>query len=146
MSLFTKNRVLVPIDFSEASFHALEETLAFVEQPVNVYVLHVLTPLSAIEPGVMWDRVNDHSRIDNVKKAFSQRCQGMMDRGIHFDVVMGDPGGEIVSYAQKHNIELIVIPSHGRTGLSRLLLGSVAERVARCSHCPVLILRRHKDK
>lgn len=145
MSLLPKNMVLVPIDFSEASFQALKETLAFVEDPAKVYVLHVLAPLSAIEPGVIWEVVNDQTRKQNVEKTFYQRCQRTMKQGLHFDIVIGDPGWEIVDYAQKHNIELIVIPSHGRTGLSRLLLGSVAERVVRCSHCPVLILRRRGD-
>ncbi len=142
MSLFNKNRVLVPIDFSTASFQSLAETIAFVEHPSSIYVLHVLTPISAIEPGVLWETINEQSRIENVKKAFENHCHDWVDLGISFEVMIGDAGSEIVRYAQNHHIELIVIASHGRTGLSRLLLGSVAERVVRCSPCPVLVLRR----
>ncbi|WP_013322026.1 universal stress protein [Gloeothece verrucosa] len=145
MSLLPKNRILVPIDFSEASFQALDETLAFVDDPAQIYVVHVLVPISPVEPGVIWAVINDQTRKQNVEKVFDQKYQEFIDQGIHFDVLIGDAGTEIVNYAEKHNIELIVIPSHGRTGLSRLLLGSVAERVARCSHCPVLILRRHGE-
>ena len=50
----------------------------------------------------------------------------------------GDPAEEIVRYATAHDIDLIVLGTHGRTGLSRVLLGSVAERVIRTAPCPVL--------
>jgi nucleotide-binding universal stress UspA family protein len=142
MSLFARERVLVPIDFSDASFVALEETLALVEKPSCIHVLHVLAPLSAIEPGIIWETINEQTRRENVEKAFQKRCPGSKYEGIHLKVVSGDPAGEIIAYAQKHQVDLIVIPSHGRTGLSRFLMGSVAEKVVRCSHCPVLVLRR----
>ena len=60
---------------------------------------------------------------------------------MHVDVEFGDPGNQIVDFAERISAELIVIPSHGRTGIERLLLGSVAERVARLAPCPVLVLR-----
>lgn len=53
---------------------------------------------------------------------------------------VGDPAAEIVRYAREHDVGLIVLGSHGRTGPSRLLLGSVAERVARLAPCPVVIV------
>ena len=55
--------------------------------------------------------------------------------------MIGDPGSEITKLAKEVGAHLIIMPSHGRTGISRLLLGSVAERVLRLSHCPVLVLR-----
>ena len=57
-------------------------------------------------------------------------------------MAIGTPGLEILDYAQEKKVELIVIPSHGHTGIGRFLLGSVAERVVRYSHCPVLVLRK----
>ena len=51
----------------------------------------------------------------------------------------------IVDYTERTDSDLIVLPSHGRTGVSRLLLGSVAERVCRYAHCPVLVLRRRES-
>ena len=60
---------------------------------------------------------------------------------VDFQVRFGDPGREIAAFAEKLHAELIVMPSHGRTGLSRSLIGSVAERVVRLAHCPVLILK-----
>jgi nucleotide-binding universal stress UspA family protein len=52
----------------------------------------------------------------------------------------GDPAEEILRYAERHPIDLIVVGTHGRTGMSRLLLGSVAERVVRGVRCPVLVV------
>ena len=51
------------------------------------------------------------------------------------------PATEIAKYAEEHHTDLIVLPSHGRTGLARLMIGSVAERVVRLAHCPVLVIR-----
>lgn len=58
------------------------------------------------------------------------------------EVRIGDPGVEIVKVATELKAGLIVMPSHGRTGLKHLLLGSVAERVVRTATCPVLVLRK----
>ena len=63
-------------------------------------------------------------------------------RGVHTAVLLGEPAHGITDYAQEKGAQLIVVPSHGRTGLTRLLIGSVAERVVRLAHCPVLVLRK----
>ena len=62
--------------------------------------------------------------------------------GVQIDVEIGDPGQCIVDFAESVQADLIVTPSHGRTGVKRLLIGSVAERVVRLAHCPVLVLRK----
>jgi nucleotide-binding universal stress UspA family protein len=61
-------------------------------------------------------------------------------------VVAGDPGAAIVDYAQEHGGDLVVMGSHGHTGLRHLLLGSVAEHVLRHASCPVLIVRSVEEK
>ncbi len=142
MNLLPKNRVLVPIDFSEESFQAQDMTLAFVEDASHLHVLHVLSHMNAGDPGVMWEGTNSETRKRNVEKTFYERCSGPEYAGIHFSVAIGDPSSEIIDYAEANKIELIVVPSHGRTGLGRFFMGSVAERVVRFAHCPVLVLRR----
>lgn len=142
MSLFSTNRVLVPIDFSEAAFKALDETLEFVGNPSQIYVIHALAPISPIEPGIIWETVSDKTRIQNVEKAFFQRYQNLANEVIHFKVVIGDASTAIVDYAEEEKMELIVIASRGLTGMNRFLMGSVAERVVRIAPCPVLVLRR----
>jgi nucleotide-binding universal stress UspA family protein len=142
MKLFSTNRVLVPIDFSEESFQALNLTLEYLENPANLYVIHVLSNLNPGEPGLVWEKINDQTRINHVKEAFQKRFHKAEDKAIHFEVKIGDPSAEIIDFANKNKLELIVIPSHGRTGMGRFFLGSVAEKVVRFAHCPVLVLRR----
>ncbi|WP_448561608.1 universal stress protein [Trichothermofontia sp.] len=142
MSLFNRDRVLVPLDFSDEAFAAIAESLEFVEDPARLHVLHVLQKLEITEPGMVWNTLDIQTRTQNVKTAFYRRCNTPAYQQIHFHVAIGDAAAEIIDYAQKQAISLIVIPSQGRTGLSRFLLGSVAERVVRFAHCPVLVLRK----
>jgi nucleotide-binding universal stress UspA family protein len=60
------------------------------------------------------------------------------------DVISGFNAMAIVEYAQDHDIDLIVMGTHGRTGMAHLIIGSVAERVVRLAHCPVLTVRADK--
>ena len=82
-------------------------------------------------------RSDSSVRGERMKKLF---CEGARSK---FDIAcqIGDPGSEIVSFANEVNANMIIMPSHGRTGISRLLIGSVAERVLRLASCPVLVLR-----
>ena len=140
MVLFSKDRILVPIDFSEASFKALKETLAFADASTAVHVIHVLTPLEPTEPGIVWQEVDTSQRKENVQKAFLEKFPDQHEQVI-FAVNVGKPGAQIIDYAEQQDIGLIVMPSRGRTGLTRFFLGSVTERVMRFAHCPVLVLR-----
>ncbi len=145
MELFKTDKVLVPIDFSEASFETLEQTLEFLKNPTNLYILYVLPPLSPMEPGVIWETIDDEARKKNVEESFYQKCPGAKYQQINFTVTIGQPGSEIIDYANKEGIGLIVIPCHGRTGINRFFMGSVAERVVRHAHCPVLVTRRSPE-
>lgn len=142
MSWLRKNRVLVPIDFSEESFAALIPAREFVEDATHLYVLHVLSHLHPAPPGVMWNTLDDQTRKQYVKETLYKRFQGSEYEGAHIDVAVGDPSLEIIDYAKAIDADLIAIPSHGRTGLNRFFLGSVAERVIRFAHCPVLVLKK----
>lgn len=141
MSLFNTERVLVPLDFSEDAFTALEQTLDFVRDPTRIHVLHVLSHLNPGDPGIMWNQVTDQNRRQHVEETFYQRYGDPQYQEIHFNTAIGNPSSEIIDYAEAQNITLIVIPSRGHTGLSRFLLGSVSEKVIRYAHCPVLVLR-----
>lgn len=142
MTLFANNNVLVPIDFSDEAKQALAETLEFVGDPTKLHAIHVLPPLEPTEPGVVWQTIDNQTRISNIEQLFYEKFTDEAYRQVHFSVAIGNPSSEIIDYAEHHAVDLIVIPSHGRTGLSRFLLGSVAERVIRFAKCPVLVLRR----
>ncbi len=142
MVLFSKERILVPIDFSEKSLQALKETIAFAEANENVYVIHVLKPLEATEPGVVWESINTDKRKETILKLFDENFPKSEYAGLHFEIGEGDPTAEIIDYAENQNIGLVVMPSRGRTGISRFFMGSIAERVVRFAHCPVLVLKQ----
>lgn len=141
MTSWPKKNVVAPIDFSDESFRALDQALEIVDQPNHVHVIHVLVDLPPTEPGVVWGVVDKVSRIEHVRAALEERMSHQRYMGVDVEVRFGDPGQEIASYANEIEADLIVLPSHGRTGVKRLLIGSVAERVVRLAHCPVLVLR-----
>lgn len=141
MPWLPKKRVVVPVDFSESCKEAVRVGLQLVTDPSELHIVHVLPALHAGEPGVIWDSVDDHKRAANVRDAMSTEF-GATIEGATRHVRFGRPGAAIVDLADEIDAELIVIPSHGRTGLARLALGSVAEKILRLAHCPVLVLRR----
>jgi nucleotide-binding universal stress UspA family protein len=145
MSLFKNRSIVVPVDFSEPSLAAVCTALSLTADPSRIHVLHVLPEISAAAPGVIWDAVSDESRCEHAKTRLKQWLSDTQFAGIELTATVGDPGHKITGHAQAAGADLIVIPSHGRTGLKRLLIGSVAERVVRLAHCPVLVLR-HQEK
>lgn len=142
MNWFTKKIVLVPIDFSEQSMAAIDVGRDAVDSPAGLHVLHVLPVLTPAEPtGLAWNVPADNARREATENSLRERLVNEKYRGVQIAVTFGDPGQEIANYAQQIKAEMIVLPSHGRTGLKRLLIGSVAERVCRLAHCPVMVLR-----
>lgn len=134
--------VVVPFDFSEASVPAVETALEISEDPSKVHVIHVLAPLTASEPGVVWGTINDEARKKHALDAMRERLTDVMFSQLQLQVEIGDPGHVVADYAERVDADLIVTPSHGRRGWSRLLIGSVAERILRLAPCPVLVLRQ----
>ena len=144
MSLFIGDRILVPIDFSQDSFNALDDSLNFIKDPNKITVINVLLPLVAVDPGVIWSTLDNNTREQNVQNSFYELYPKSLVDNLKLVIRVGNPSIEIVDYAKKNNIDLIVIASHGRTGLNRFLLGSVAEKVVRLAQCPVLVWRDYK--
>ncbi len=141
MSWLPKKSVVVPFDFSEYSGQALETACEFVDDVTHLHVIHVLPVITASEPGMIWDTIDNEARKRDVERAFRSGFAAGPFHKSDFHVMFGDPGREIAAFAERQHAELIVMPSHGRTGLSRILIGSVAERVLRLAHCPVLIIK-----
>lgn len=142
MSYFPKRCVVVPIDFSAESLAALEVGRQMVDATEHLHVIHVLIDLAPLEAGEVWGVVDPQARIEQAEKALREKLAGERYIGVNTAVLLGEPAHGIANYAQEKHAELIVIPSHGRTGITRLLIGSVAERVVRLAHCPVLVLRK----
>ena len=141
MSKIFSKPLIVPLDFSEASVDALKTALEMIESPDMIEVIHVTPRLSAADPGVVWGGVTEVSVVENLSKSFKEICDKEGFPELKFSAVFGDPGSSIAEFAKEKDAGLVVISSHGRTGIRRLLLGSVAERVVRLAPCPVLVLR-----
>lgn len=142
MAWFPKQKIVVPVDFSDESFVAVDKALQLAADPAQVLVLHVLQDMAPLDPETAWGTIEVDTRIRHATQALRERLTRDHHENLSLDVVLGDPGREIVAVAEREHADLIVLTSHGRTGLRRLLIGSVAERVVRLAHCPVLVLRK----
>lgn len=141
-------KILFPTDFSDSSKSAENCACELAKQfHAELHVLHVLqdfllsVPQTAaallIPPAILEDIVN--SAEAEIQKVPSSASVG--DLKIVRAVRIGSTCDAIVQYAQEHAIDLIVIGTHGRTGLRHMLLGSVAERVVQHAKCAVLTVR-----
>ena len=142
MAWLPRRAVVVPVDFSDDSLASLQVAKDMVDDLAHLHVLHVLPIWEPNEPGVIWEMVDEQSRADHATEALKKKIAELGLVGAQVIVHFGDPGHEIADYAQEIKAELIVVSSHGRSGLTRLLIGSTAERVARLAHCPVLMLKK----
>lgn len=142
MTWLPKKSIVVPIDFSGESKQAVETALEMVNSPANVHAIHVMFPMDIVAPGVVWGGIDEGDREQTVKDHTEKFLHDHHLTGLTVLTRIGDPGTEIADYAKTINADLIIISSHGYHGIKRALLGSVAERVIRHAHCPVLVLRR----
>jgi nucleotide-binding universal stress UspA family protein len=142
MAYFPKQRVVVPVDFSAESLSAVDVGLELADSAENLHVVHVLIDITPLEAGEVWGVIDPQVRQEQTEKLLREKLANAKYQGVHLAVLLGEPAHGIANYAQEKHADLIVIPSHGRTGLTRLLIGSVAERVVRLAHCPVLVLRK----
>lgn len=140
--------VLVTTDFSEASAAAVEHgcTLA-AAFGASLHLLHVVTePLHEIWGGYAAgaDFLDIVAQLQaDARKRLAQLTSEEEERSgrVVVTTAWGDPNEEILAYARRHAIDLIVCGTHGRRGWDRVLTGSVAERIVRLAPCPVLTVR-----
>jgi nucleotide-binding universal stress UspA family protein len=142
MSGLHAQKIVAPIDFSEESFAALGTALMIAEDPSDVHVVHAIPALNVAEAGVIWEKIDDEARIQHALDELGRHLSSDEYAQMTIHVEIGDPGRCVTDFAKRTDADLIVMSSHGRTGLAHMLLGSVAERVVRLSHCPVLVLKK----
>ena len=145
MKWLPRKTVVVPFDFSDDSAQALETALEMTSDSAHIHVIHVLPILETTDPGMIWETIDDAQRAEQARGALDE---DLKKRGLvgdfHLKIAFGDPGHSIVDYAHEIEAGLIVVASHGMSRLRHLLIGSVAERVVRLAHCPVLVLKTVK--
>ncbi len=141
MNWFQEKKILVPFDFSDESRQAIDTALSMATAD-HIHVVHVAPDLAVASPEVVWDTHTDEQRRESTTRSFDREFKDAKYRDVTFHVSFGDPGHGISKFAEDIGADVIVMPSHGRTGLKHLVIGSVAERVMRLAHCPVLVLRK----
>ncbi|HMP79972.1 MAG TPA: universal stress protein [Pirellulaceae bacterium] len=142
MALLSGRPVIVPWDFSDMAASALQMACGMVSDRSLIHVVHVAQIPMTTDPVFVWGAVTEATLQHDANQAFERHVAEHSElQGVRFVTLFGDPGTMLSDYAVEHGADLIVISSHGRTGMSRLLLGSVAERVVRLAKCPVLVLR-----
>lgn len=146
--------ILLPTDFSECGNYALSYAAALARQfGASITCLHVIEPMvptvgysGMTEPlplADITDQLEDSAERELPKIAEREECAGLDVEEI---IVHGEAASEITRVAKEKNVDLIVISSHGRTGLGRIFFGSTAEAVVRHASCPVLVVKPAKEE
>jgi nucleotide-binding universal stress UspA family protein len=145
-------RILYPTDLLGYSYHVLPYVLLMSEKhDAEVHLLYVARDLHHYSGFQV-----PHTSISAFMKQALEGAEKLMDRicdqhlqgcpNFHRKVVVGDPGHEIVKTAERENIDLVIMGSHGRKRPERTVFGSVAEYVVKHSPMPVLIVNPHRVK
>ncbi len=147
--MITIQRVLFPTDFSDLSLHVLAYARSFVESyGAELHLIHVVDEASmywlamgpsSLPVGPSSDELVDASTAA-MTKFIDDHLSDIKD-AVHSEVVLGRPFMRIIEYARAQQIDMIVLGTHGRSGLQHALLGSVTEKVVRKAPCPVLTIR-----
>jgi nucleotide-binding universal stress UspA family protein len=147
-SMIQIKKILVPTDFSEFGQQAIRYGCEFARRfSAQLTLLHVVEDIYPIypEPGMLYPSVGDDMAElqDAAKKAIDRLPGNQLATGIDIsrEIVVGTPFLEIIRYARESETDLIIIGTHGRTGLIHALMGSVAEKIVRKAPCPVLSIR-----
>ena len=139
--------ILVPTDFSECSEEALQYGLELARRfDASLHLLHVVHDPVAQPWAAEGFSVPVFEVVEQWQKQAQERLRAAVpdaDRGrVTIASVVATPYAEILAYASAHEVDLIVMGTHGRGGVTHMLLGSIAERVVRRAPCPVLTVRR----
>jgi nucleotide-binding universal stress UspA family protein len=150
MKIYDPKKVLVPIDFSELSLGVLQAAAEIGEnRNAEVHVLHVAKESNYIPTygddfaggRITLSQLKEDSRValesqlEDLVKEVSTRVK------VKSSIVWGDPVKEIIQISESNDIDLIVMATNGRKGLSRFFIGSVTEEVIRRAPCPLFVVR-----
>lgn len=142
-------RILFPTDFSEESSVALEYAIDMAKHyAAKLYVIHIIYDLAQ---AAGWGWFIPHPSVDELYKGVEKEAAKQIERfgleglrtlkGVERSVLKGVPNEEIIKFAKDNKIELIVMPTHSRKGVGRILFGSTAAHIVRFAPCPVLTVR-----
>lgn len=131
-------RIAVPLDLSESSLAALQAGCDLASRyGAELHLIHIVEP----RPSAAMAKPEPYPTQPAEAKLAGVVVSAIGIPSIHRAVRVGDPVDGILQYVKAQDIDLVVMGSHGRTGISHLFLGSVAEEVVRRAPCPVLVIR-----
>ncbi len=141
--------ILFPTDFSEGSSQALQYAVDMAKRyGARLYLLHVIYDMAKaagyvphISMDAMYKDIEGGAKKE-LERFGVEELSGLKD--MERSVGMGTPHEEIVNFANKNKIDLIIIGTHGRKGIDRMIFGSTAAQVVRYAPCPVLTVRLPK--
>lgn len=144
------SKILVPTDFTDLSLQALKYAREFASTfGAQIHCLHVID-----EGYQYWSTMGPESApvgpaVEDLKSLAEGHMQRYSDEhlvGLDFvpvaKVITGNPWSDIVQYALENTVDLIILATHGRSGIAHALLGSTTEKVVRKASCPVLVVRK----
>lgn len=143
------SRILWPTDFSELSLCGGKYARGFVETfNAELHMIHVVPPpispdVTVMMPAEMPVTLNDPELLTSCRQGL-ERLQAEHFANVdavRLEAFYGNPWSGICEYAEKHEIDLIIVATHGRTGLRHVLIGSTAERIVQHAPCPVLVVK-----
>ena len=144
--MISLKKILCPIDHSDCSKEALKYAVSFaMKDEAKLYLLHIIDIRSFNDSLVsMSQQIPDKETLEQLRMKLLDCIPEDIrdDMDVEATVIQGIPFAEIISTAKEKEIDMIVIGSHGRTGISHMMLGSVSEKVVRKAPCPVLTVRQ----
>jgi nucleotide-binding universal stress UspA family protein len=146
------DKILCPVDFSEPSDAALHAAVELAKRySASILLVHAIneldpvpSPSYALDSHVMEQIPHIMGQMtENAHRAMRDLIDNQVESGMSVDqrVIVGEPAKSIVRLAEDEQVDLIVMATHGRSGITGLFFGSVAEKVVRSAACPVLTLR-----
>jgi nucleotide-binding universal stress UspA family protein len=145
-------RILFPIDLTESSERLVPHVTTVVNQfNAQLHVLYVVRIFQYFTNIYVPNPSIDLFETELVEGAHKKMAEFMRTHfnqysNAHSEVILGDPSDAILNYNQEHDIDMVIMGTHGRKGLDRVIFGSVAERVIKWARIPVLVINPFQEE
>jgi nucleotide-binding universal stress UspA family protein len=143
------NKICCGVDFSEPSRIAVEEAATLAKQlDAELTLLHVYQVAGTAEMGGSLPELFPSAvkEVEHELEGWRAMAERLVSRPVRSKVVQGKAGSEIVRFAADEAMDAIVVATHGRTGIRRLVMGSVAKQVVELADCAVVVIRRPRPR
>jgi nucleotide-binding universal stress UspA family protein len=136
--------ILLPTDGSEEAEAAINHAKELAEKfGSKIHIIHVVDITQGVGDPAFQSRLDEMKEFG--EETAEEAAEQLGDIDVETHVTVGLPHQEIDEYVEENGIDMVVMGSHGRSGLNRFLLGSVTEKVLRTTSAPVLTVKREED-